>query len=246
MIRHIPNCITLGNLFCGCAAIVYSVYGNMVFASYLVGVAVLLDFMDGFVARLLKVNSDIGKQLDSLADVVTFGVVPGIQVMELSRNFLIYEGKTLLGITAFIPFLGFIIPLLSAYRLAKFNVDTRQSDRFIGLPTPANALFFCSIPLIIQYDFHYTAADFELHKSLINSTSILVAAVVMSVLLISEIPLFALKFKSFGWEGNEIRYVFLVLSAMLLIIFGVVGMPLIIILYLLLSVGINLFKRKTI
>lgn len=222
--QHIPNAMTCCNLLCGCLAIVKVFEGHFIWASYLVGLAVLFDFFDGFVARLLNARSPIGKDLDSLADMVTFGVVPGMMVY---KYLYVLEGSSqqyqqLREHYHWVNGLAFLIPLFSALRLAKFNNDARQSDSFIGLPTPANALFWCSIPFF--------------NNSPILTPYLLLGTVVLcSGLLIAEIPLFALKFKHFKWQGNEVRYVFLGLSLALLAIFHFTGIPAIIILYVLLS-----------
>jgi len=259
--KHIPNAITCGNLLCGCLAIVKAFEGNLVWAAYLVGIAAVLDFFDGFAARMLKVSSPIGKDLDSLADMVTFGVVPGVvmfQLIKISLSVLMVDGPALNGWTVYPPsavahdgitesasylsffesnvsYIAFLIPIFSAIRLAKFNNDTRQTDSFIGVPTPANAMVICSLPLILAYsDYTFIA----------NIYFLSVLAVVMSFLLVAELPLFALKFKHFKWQGNEIRFVFLGLSLVMLITLQFVGIPLIIIMYILLSVINNVFLKK--
>lgn len=245
--KHIPNAITCCNLLCGCLAIVQAFEGNLVWAAYLVGLAAVFDFFDGFAARLLRVTSPIGKDLDSLADMVTFGVVPGVvmfQLMKIGFDAYTIDGPANDGWTIYPPtttntmtYLAFLIPIFSAIRLAKFNNDTRQTTSFIGVPTPANAIFICSIPLILKYSaFTITLNPYVL----VGST------IVLSLLLVSEIPLFALKFKFFGWKGNRIRYVFLALSLALLITLQFVGIPLIIVLYVLMSLITNAYlKRKT-
>lgn len=244
--KHIPNAITCGNLLCGCLAIVKAFEGNLVWAAYLVGIAAVLDFFDGFAARMLKVSSPIGKDLDSLADMVTFGVVPGVVMFQLigtARMFKIAFDASIPDIssiaiekTVYLPqYIAFLIPIFSAIRLAKFNNDTRQTDSFIGVPTPANAMVICSLPLILAYsDYTFIA----------NVYFLSVLAVVMSFLLIAELPLFALKFKHFKWQGNEIRFVFLGLSLVMLVALQFVGIPLIIIMYILLSLFNNLFLKK--
>jgi CDP-diacylglycerol--serine O-phosphatidyltransferase len=283
--QHIPNTITCCNLLCGCLAIVQAFEGNLVWTAYLVGLAAIFDFFDGFAARLLRVTSPIGKDLDSLADMVTFGVVPGIVMFQLISFSTIYlaNGPIYPPLSAlpeatkveypvyaeYLKYIAFIVPIFSAIRLAKFNNDTRQTTSFIGLPTPANAIFICSIPLIIDgkllkfFSGHadiyisdiFIAAQQPLSQSASNNLSydfllnpyILIGIiVVLSFLLVSEIPLFALKFKFFGWKGNRVRYVFLGLSLLLLITLQFVGIPLIIILYVLMSLITNAYlKRRT-
>lgn len=244
--KHIPNAITCCNLLCGCLAIVQAFEGNLVYSAYLVGLAAIFDFFDGFAARLLRVASPIGKDLDSLADMVTFGVVPGIVMYKLigmSRLFKIASVTNTPDISAiaiensnyFLQYFAFLIVIFSAIRLAKFNNDNRQSDSFIGVPTPANAIFICSIPLIFEHN------DISF---VLNPYVLIIATIIFSLLLISEIPLFALKFRNFSWRGNRIRYTFLGLSLLLLITLQYVGIPLIIILYILMSLVTNFYLKR--
>ncbi len=260
----IPNLFTLGNLLCGCLAIVFAFDNDLVWSAYLVGIACVFDFLDGFLARLLKQHSEIGKQLDSLADMVTFGVVPGIVMFMMLRFAFMMHDNSQTGFFdsrhgfAYYPFafIAFLIPIFSALRLAKFNVDTRQSDSFIGVPTPANSILICSLPLIMKY---YEEANIpEIRVKMIgfidigepvlailqNPWFLVSVTIMMSILLIVELPLFALKFKSFGWKGNETRYVFLALCVVLLATLKFIGIPLIIVLYVLMSVVNNAMTRK--
>ena len=232
--KHIPNAITCCNLLCGCLAIVQIFEGNLVLAAYLVGLAAIFDFFDGFAARLLKVSSAIGKDLDSLADMVTFGVVPGFIVFQLLRTGIELYNQNHTPISQNIAFIAFIIPILSAIRLAKFNNDTRQSESFIGLPTPANAILIAAFPLILEY------GNFEF---ILNPLFLCVVSIGLSLLLIAEIPLFALKFKHFKWKDNEIRFVFLGVSLLLLVTLQFIGIPLIIILYIVMSVISNIIRK---
>jgi CDP-diacylglycerol--serine O-phosphatidyltransferase len=229
--KHIPNSITCGNLLCGCLAIVEAFRGNLVTSTYFVGIAAILDFFDGFTARLLNVHSEIGKQLDSLADMVTFGVVPGVIVFKLMSIYLVcgvnqeYE--------FYLPYIAFLIPIFSALRLAKFNVDTRQSSSFIGVPTPANAILICSLPLIAEMQPVFMGLNLQ---PLIYSTYFLIGlSVLMSWLMIAELPLFALKFKNFGWADNKVRYSFIIMAVILLLLLKFIAIPLIIFLYVILS-----------
>jgi CDP-diacylglycerol---serine O-phosphatidyltransferase len=258
--RNIPNAITCGNLLCGCLAILLSFQHELVSASYFIGIATILDFLDGFFARILKVQSPIGKQLDSLADCVTFGIAPSFIMFQLFFSAIILkemgggkETTTYLFDFPLICFISFIIPVFSIIRLAKFNIDTRQTNSFIGLPTPANAIFICSLPLIANFNnifnkggFHdYNGARPTFIQEIIFNPSVLVfICIVTSFLLIAELPLFALKFKSFGWKGNEIRFTFLLLSLLLLITLHFVGIPLIIVLYIIMSVVNNLLNKN--
>lgn len=228
--KHIPNALTSANLLCGCIAIVQAMNGNLVWAAYLVGMAAVFDFFDGFAARLLKVSSPIGKDLDSLADMVTFGVVPGIVVFQL---FSISENPW----NGIIPYVAFLIPVFSALRLAKFNNDNRQSDSFIGVPTPANSILICSLPLIIN--------NSVLWRSIIlNPYLLLITTLVMSFLLIAELPLIALKFKHFKWKENEVRFIFIGLCGLFLSLFQFIGIPLCILLYIVVSVINNLIRKE--
>lgn len=244
--RHIPNAITCGNLFCGCLAIVSAFNGDLVWSAYLVGIATILDFFDGFAARLLKVSGELGKQLDSLADMVTFGVVPGIVMFKMLApkvNVAFNDTNFEFIRNDYFQYLAFIITIFSCIRLAKFNIDTRQTNSFIGVPTPANTILICSLPLIQNFQPFVLGLN---TVAIINNTYFLVGlTLLMSYLLIAEIPLFALKFKNFGWPDNKIRYTFLIISVLLLILFQFIVIPFIIFLYIIISVIDNL-KNKNI
>ena len=250
--KHIPNAITCGNLFCGCLAIVSAFNGNLVWTAYLVGIAAVLDFFDGFAARLLKVGGEMGKQLDSLADMVTFGVVPGVVMFFMMHNamrnfFLNYtsSGMAYNSISGNWILLAFIITIFSALRLAKFNIDTRQTDSFIGVPTPANTILICSIPLINK--FQSEIWGFNIQTITENLYFLIGLTLLMSYLLVAELPLFAMKFKNFGWADNKIRYSFLIISVILLILFQFIAIPFIIFLYIILSLINNMMnKTKTV
>jgi CDP-diacylglycerol---serine O-phosphatidyltransferase len=243
-IRHyIPNALTCSNLVCGCLGLVAVLEGNLIWAPYLIWLAGLFDFLDGFMARQLKVSSPIGGELDSLADMVTFGVLPAMVLFAMLRNpgalsgempGMAMPGMAMPGVATpgwdlpgWVPYLAFVVAIYSALRLAKFNVDTRQTTSFIGVPTPANALLISSFPLIVQQHPDWT---FMWHPAFL-----LAVAFGMSFLLVAEIPLFALKFKDFSWRSNRIKYIFLLLSLLLIIFFKFVAIPLIILLYVLLS-----------
>jgi CDP-diacylglycerol--serine O-phosphatidyltransferase len=230
--KHIPNAITLMNLLCGCIAMVFALNKDFEMAFYFVSLGIFLDFFDGFFARLFQVSSPLGLQLDSLADMVTSGVVPGIvmyQLMGSSTSFPQWGWATEPW-----PFLGFLITLGSCYRLANFNIDTRQTDSFIGLPTPANALFILSLPLVIEY------SDSFIVFELLTSPLILLLITILSVYMLNaEIPLFSLKIKKFSWKGNALQVGFLICSIILVTSFQFAGIPLVILIYVLLSVLIN-------
>lgn len=241
MIRQIPNILTSLNLLCGCIAILLAASGDLVTASYFVFTGIFFDFFDGLAARLLKAQSEVGLQLDSLADVITSGVAPAIVMVQLlSASFLgsnldmaqLLSGAAWSsGIEGFIPSIGLLIAVGSAYRLAKFNVDTRQTEGFIGLPTPANAILILSLPLILEFQYSET-----IEAILLNKWFLIGLTVLSCVLMNAEIKLFALKFKSWDFKSNALRYVFLVLSLLALLLMKFIALPIIIALYLLLSV----------
>lgn len=236
----VPNLITTLNLVCGVIAIYFAFSGDVRIAFYLLILGGLFDFLDGFAARLLHVSGDLGKQLDSLSDMITFGLLPGIMIFAVQRELILSsvngfgEFSVLQWICLVSPI---IIPVFSALRLAKFNIDTRQTDSFIGLPTPANAFFLASLSLTI------IDGNQQLFELLGNPLLVSVIVLAFSILLISEIPLFALKFKTFQWQTNQIRYLFLLLSLIILIIAKTTGIMLIILLYLTISIGSKLLSK---
>lgn len=217
LLKHIPNAITCGNLLCGCIGLVMAMRGHLDTAAWLIGLAAILDFGDGFVARLVKVSGPFGKELDSLADVVTFGVLPATIVFQLC--WFQQLGS--------IAYAAFLIAVLSALRLANFNIDTRQSESFIGLPVPANAMLIAAFPLMSRYQPQY--------DSIWQNDIAMGMMIAFSFMLVSEVPLFALKFKSFGWAENRIKFSFLIASALLLLFLHFAAIPLIIVLYILMS-----------
>lgn len=237
----IPNFITLLNLFSGCLALLFLADGQIVLAAYMVFLAAILDFFDGFFARILKAYSNIGKQLDSLADVVSFGVVPG---MILYHLILESHGRQsyIVSNVDIIPFVGLLIPLFAAYRLAKFNIDERQTTSFLGLPTPATGLFIAALPLMKA---QLMAGQSLFYMVVTNAYFYIGITLVLSFLMVSELPLFGLKFTSFAFKGNEIRYIFMVVSLLLLIAFQFVAIPFIILLYLMLSLSIYLIEETS-
>ncbi len=245
--KNIPNIITCGNLFCGCLAIVSAFNGNMVWSAYLVGIAAVLDFLDGFTARLLKVHSEIGKQLDSLADMVTFGVVPGVVMFLMlsdaaALDYIAGITNSGVGFPYWFAFFAFLIPIFSAVRLAKFNIDTRQTSSFVGVPTPATAILICSFPLIEFFQPH--VGKFSVIPIIGNPWVLLGLTIIMSLLMVAELPLFAMKFKNFGWMDNKMRYSFLILSLSLLLFLQFIAIPFIVFLYIILSMLNNVLVRK--
>ena len=230
MKKMIPNTITLMNLFSGCIGVVFAFTSDLRMVSIMIFISLLLDYMDGMAARLLDVKSDLGKELDSLADLVSFGLLPALIAYRILSG----------GDFPNLAYFAFLITLLSAYRLAKFNLDKRQSVNFIGLPTPANAVFWSSFPMIIYGTADSTLANF-MAGVMSNSIFILTLVAIFSYLLIAEIPLFSLKIQHLSWKGNEARFVFLVLTLILFVSFSFYSLPFIILLYLLISIIKNQF-----
>ncbi|MBE0391120.1 phosphatidylcholine/phosphatidylserine synthase [Flavobacterium sp. PL002] len=232
--KHIPNLITLLNLLCGCIALVYASHGDYFAAFYFVCLGIFLDFFDGFFARLFKVASPLGLQLDSLADMVTSGVVPGFVMFFMMKN-----SQHEIGTHEIWNYLGFIVTMGSCYRLANFNIDTRQTESFIGLPTPANTLFILSLPLILQY-----SDSLIVLEVLTNQWVLLVITLCSAYILNAEIPLFSLKIKKFNLKDNALQIGFLTVSLVLLGLFQYLGVALVIIMYVLLSVINNKMGKK--
>ena len=230
---QIPNMFTMLNLFSGCVALVFVADLNYELAFYFVCLGIFFDFFDGFFARKFNVAGPLGVQLDSLADMVTSGVVPGYVMFQLMRS------ADAFGTSSYLPYLGFIITLGACYRLAKFNIDTRQSDSFIGLPTPANALFFGSLPLI------NTSFIDDNFSGVIYNNWVLVGLCFLSAYVMNaEIPLFSLKIKNFSFAKYKLQIFFLLTSVALIIFLQVVAVPIIIVIYVLLSVFNNMFAKK--
>lgn len=223
---YIPNTITLMNILCGCLSVWSSFSGRLDYAGYFILAAAVFDFCDGLSARLLNAKSDIGKELDSLCDVVSFGVAPACIMFQMLQTVATYH---------FLPFVAFLIPMLSALRLAKFNLDERQTESFIGLPTPANAIFILALP----------------HIAFVQNQWILTGITLLfSILLVVELPLLALKFKNLQWASNKMRFCLLIGVVVLLIVFGCMGqfftgVAASIVYYILLSVINNMKSLKT-
>ena len=236
MKKHIPNFITTLNLFSGCIGIILALQYRIDYAAYFIVIAAFFDFLDGMAARILHVKSEIGKELDSLADVVSFGVLPGIIVYQLMAN-----SPNTPAAGSFISIFSLaalIIPILSAVRLAKFNLDTRQTTSFIGLPVPANALFLGSLPLIkMQAGFSDSLSWLTLFTD--NYYVLAVIAIGMSLLLVSEIPLISLKFRNLKFADNKPQFILVIIAVISFILITFTSIPLIILSYILLSL---LFK----
>lgn len=259
--KHIPNSLTCANLLCGCIGVKFAFEGALIISAYLIALAAVFDFFDGFAARLLNAKSPIGKDLDSLADMVTFGLLPGVIFFKMMTVTIAIHGWQGPFDAAYIPYFAFVLTIFSALRLAKFNIDVRQSESFIGVPTPAITLLVASFPMIMNNpDIHnygslsnsisnlsmaITYTPNFADNLLLNIYVLLGLTVLFSYLLIAELPLFAMKFKNFGWPDNKIRYVFIISCLLLLIIFKFAAVPLIIILYVALSVVNNFTKAKT-
>ena len=229
----IPNLFTMLNLFSGCVALVFVSNSDFTLAFWFVCLGIFFDFFDGFFARKFGVAGPLGVQLDSLADMVTSGVVPGYVMFKLMQN------SDAFGTESYLPYLGFIITLGACYRLAKFNIDERQSDSFIGLPTPANALFFTSLPLIniAFYDDNFSGVIY-------NKWFLIVLTLISAYVMNAEIPLFSLKIKDFSFAKYKLQIFFLALSVLMLIFLQILAVPLIILIYVLLSVINNRFPKK--
>ena len=224
MKKHLPNTVTCLNLFSGCLGIVFAFQGNLRWAGYAIVIAAILDFFDGMLARMLKAYSAIGKELDSLADVVSFGVLPSVIIYQL---FLL--APQIDSISVWLNFSAFLIAIFSALRLAKFNIDERQSDQFIGLPTPANALLIASFPMIIAEN------NLFFVNYILNPYFLFIFSLGMGILLVAEIPLMSLKFKSLKLSENIPQYILIFSSLILLLFFKFAAVPLIITLYFLIS-----------
>ncbi|MCK0109047.1 CDP-alcohol phosphatidyltransferase family protein [Flavobacteriaceae bacterium S0825] len=241
MIRHIPNFVTLLNLFCGSIAVIFAVNGSLVIASFFAFLGIFFDFFDGLLARKLNAQSDLGLQLDSLADMVTSGLVPGIVMFQLFNlqgtdwfSFGVNEAVGFNGSLeeqTYLPLMGLLITLASAYRLAKFNIDDNQTDSFIGLPTPANTLLILSFPLIMEFQ-----NNDIMNSIIINKWFLIAITLVSCYLLNANIKLLALKFKTWNFQDNAARYLLIVLAAVLLIVFQFAAIPLIILAYIIISV----------
>ena len=263
---NIPNLFTATNMLCGAIAILLSLSGRIDVAPYAIYLGAILDFFDGFLARLLKQQGELGKQMDSLADMITFGLAPGIMMMVLitfiiypkNQEFLSLEFATQVQISlqdwiskvgklsdfSYAPFVAFTIPFFSLFRLAKFNIDTRQTDSFIGLNTPANTIFFSSIPLLCSTYLNKEGMSQSFLFNLLSLKAIVPLIIMMSLLLISEIHFFSLKIKNFNWKGNQLRFLFLITCLVLIFTLMVWSIPIIIILYIVLSFIENLIIKN--
>lgn len=235
--KHIPNTITCMNLASGCVAIVMAFQGNFLKAALFIVLGAVFDFFDGMVARLLNVKSDTGKELDSLSDVVSFGVAPAAIMYNLLLSIMPED--------SLVPYLAFLLAVFSGVRLAKFNVDTRQTCSFIGLPTPANALFMSSLAALSDYQTPLPGwFRLDIIHSIVSSPVVLIALIVLfSYLLICELPMFSLKFKNLKWENNKKQFILIISSVVLAAIFQMAAIPMIIILFILMSIYAAVSKK---
>ncbi|PWL82341.1 MAG: CDP-diacylglycerol--serine O-phosphatidyltransferase [Prevotellaceae bacterium] len=222
--KSLPNGLTCCNLISGCIAVSYALGGNAQTALLFIIIGAVFDFFDGFSARALKVSSPIGKELDSLADDITFGFAPSAIAFMMLKQCAVPD--SLLGAQKIYPYAAFVMAAFSALRLAKFNLDERQTSSFIGMPTPANALFWGALACSVNA---------ELLASSAAAYIIILMVFGSSALLVSEIPMFALKFKNYSWKDNKVKYIFLALSLAVIIPFGIGGLAIAILLYLMLS-----------
>ncbi len=237
--EQVANFFTLLNLVCGVAGIMFLSYDYLYIACLFVFLGAVFDFFDGFIARALKISSDLGKQLDSLCDMVTFGVLPGLIAQTLLRQTL----KTELDMPANLEFVAILIPVFSAYRLAKFNIDSRQSADFIGMPTPANAIFWSSLGMcelaftILPGTQGLSSLVKDFFIQLTSDKNFLLAGILAtSFLMVSPLRLFGFKFKKFQWAGNEMKLLLAAIAVILFLIFSITAIPIIILLYILFSI----------
>lgn len=235
--NHIPNFITLMNLLAGILSIYLVMEGDLKLAAALIFLAAIFDFFDGMLARVLDAKSEIGGQLDSLADIVSFGVAPAFVLFHTIEMALEMKGDFE---ESYLPFIAFMVPLFSALRLAKFNIDEEQTTSFKGLPTPATGVLLASFPIIILV---CLAENKGMYYDIVTNPWFLAAtAVACSLLMVSNLPMFALKFSSASWGENQTRYIFLIISVFLIILLKLAAIPLIFVMYLLLSV-VALFSK---
>lgn len=245
--KHLPNVITLLNLFCGCIAVIFAVYNNFIAAAIFVFLGIFFDFFDGLLARKLNVQSPLGIQLDSLADMVTSGLVPGIVMYKLlsiavdtpyfieSTTDWSYDSVWTGFRISWVPLIGLLITLSSAYRLAKFNLDEDQQSYFKGLPTPANALLVISLPLIMEFQ-----NNDLMNAIILNKWFLIGFTLVSAYLLNANIRLFALKFDNWSFKDNAVRYVFIILTLVLLVVLQFAAIPLILLCY----VGLSFLSKS--
>ena len=245
--KNVPNFITCLNILSGSLAVIFALKGQLTIAVVLIIIASIFDFLDGVAARLLKAYSPMGKELDSLADMISFGLAPGI-LMFVMLEYSLFGTNVQAENILDLPFgeillmsASMLIPAFSGLRLAKFNIDTRQTDSFIGLPTPANALFITSLALITEHGIYE-----KLDSFILQPIVLLIITITLSFLLISELPMFSLKFKNLTWKDNHIRFIFLSISLVLILTFNIYGIAAAILSFILISVLLKLgnYEKK--
>lgn len=268
----LPNLFTAMNMLSGVMAIIFTFSGRLDLVPFAIFAGAIFDFFDGFLARKLGVSGELGKQLDSLADMITFGLAPGMFMMNVIIVAIYLEGpyynmafheyahfqwnnwvnavfhsvpNNMDASIKYLPFFGLVIPFFSMFRLAKFNIDERQSDTFIGLPTPLNTIFFCFFPLLLWTYFGQLNEGPKIISFILDPYVLSAVIVIMSLLLVSELPLFSLKLKQLRWKGNETRYTFLILCSLFIGLFLVWSIPLIVILYLTFSLILQKLNSKS-
>jgi CDP-diacylglycerol---serine O-phosphatidyltransferase len=241
--KHIPNSITCMNLVCGCVAIHFAYRGMLTFSGFAIFAAAIFDFLDGLVARLLHVKSEMGKQLDSLSDVVSFGVAPFVIMTQL---FIMGFKAWHFNMPEYLPVIALIIPVCAALRLAKFNIDTRQRDSFIGLPTPAVGIVIATLPILITRQFESALCPFNSYVLffVLHPAVLIISTLVFSFLMVSGLPLFGMKFNNWGWKQNKLKYIFIIVAVLLILLFSFVAIPIVVILYIVLSFILFLASKK--
>ncbi|MFV0593520.1 MAG: CDP-alcohol phosphatidyltransferase family protein [Draconibacterium sp.] len=242
IIRQIPNVITLMNLSSGVLATIFAIDGHLIWAGIFICLASVFDFMDGFAARLLKAYSETGKELDSLSDVVSFGVAPGAILFTLLEFSLFGKNQAIYEISAswyqwIILFSALLLPIFGAIRLARFNVLSSDEPFFRGLPIPSNGIFWASLGLMLEFPKYH-----EYFEMIYSTKNLVILGLFMAGMMVINLPMFSLKMKNLKWSYNWYRYVFVLLAAVLLIAFNVYGLALTILLYILLNVIFYLFK----
>jgi len=243
--QHLANIVTLLNLFCGCLAITMVIQGQLHYAAFFVLAGAFFDFIDGLVARMLGISTSLGGELDSLSDVVTFGVVPGLILFSLlSQTYAttVNHSDTFVSLYSNFRYLflapAFLFTLAAGYRLGKFNVDTRQTKSFIGLPSPSAALFVISLPLILEY-----SSSNALSSIILNPWTLYGTTITGGLLMIAEWPLMGIKFQHVKWQGNEYKYILIAGSVIALIFLRFAGIPVAILFYLILSIIQNVQQK---
>lgn len=258
---NIPNLLTALNFICGIFSIILSLVGKIEYATLPIIGSLVFDYLDGMAARMLNQKGELGKQLDSLADVVSFGLAPGIWMFTLLPYLLLSHPETFVGNEAYVfflmwfesifhgethnywPFIALIIPVFSMLRLAKFNIDERQTTSFVGLPTPANTLFFAIFPILL-FNVAPNSLTLIFQHFFLHPITIISCIFIFSYLLIAELPLFSLKFKNLSLKENKVRFSFLILTLLAIISLKLLAIPIIIVLYLVISIIGNKFVEK--